>query len=156
MKRSIKRTVVSLFLILYFLFFIHTVFAQEPGDVNGSGVINQLDALLIKDYLLKISKLTGDAQARADSNQDGTINVADIVWINKNPSPPELAPNVIVVDSVDDLFVLDWTPPTLILQWSGSGPHGIETGDILVGSDFNGFLCVWDFERKCMVTCIRG
>ena len=112
-----------------------------PGDVDASGVINQVDAALIKDHLLQRALLTGDRLARADANQDGSVNLADVVWVGKNPTPPALAPNVLVVDGTPGLEALDWTPPTLLLRWSGAGAHGIDPGDYVVGSAFNGFLC---------------
>ena len=115
--------------------------AAVPGDVDASGVINQVDAALIKDHLLQRAPLTGDRLARADANQDGSLDLEDVVWVANHPTPPQLAPNVFVVDSIAGLEALDWTPPTLLLRWSGAGAHGIDPGDYVVGSAFNGFLC---------------
>ena len=111
-----------------------------PGDVNKSSVVNHVDTILVREHLLKKSLLSGESLSCADANQDGVIDVADVLWIDNNPTPPQIASNVIVIDDIADLSVLDWTDPTLILQWSGTGSHGIKTGDILVGSDFNGFM----------------
>jgi len=111
-----------------------------PGDVNGSGIVNQVDAALIKDHLLERSLLTGEALIRADANEDGNVDLEDVSWIVENPSEQQIAPNVIVVDNVEDLTALDWTEPTLLLRWTGATAHGIAAGDILVGSDFDGFL----------------
>ena len=115
--------------------------AADPGDVNASGVINQVDVAIIKDHLIERAPLTGDALSRADANQDGKVDLEDVAYAQSRFSPAEIAPNVIVVDSTADLTAIDWTSPTLILDWAGAGGHGMDPGDIVVGSDFDGFLC---------------
>lgn len=133
----------AFFLVCFSMFFTPNVFAQDPGDVNASGAINQIDAVLIKNHLIERDLLTGEPLTRADANQDSSVDIADAIWTLNHFTPPELAPNVIVVDSVEELEALDYTSPTLILHWSGPGTYDIEPGDIVVGSDFNGFLlCV--------------
>ena len=47
------------------------------GDVNGDGVADSLDSILIKAHRNEVVKLTGDAYNAADINSDGSVNVTD-------------------------------------------------------------------------------
>ena len=47
------------------------------GDVNGDGLANSLDSILIKAHRNEITALAGDAFEAADINNDGYVNVAD-------------------------------------------------------------------------------
>ena len=47
------------------------------GDVNGDGVANSLDSMLIKAYRNEVTTLNGSAKLAADINDDGSINLAD-------------------------------------------------------------------------------
>ena len=47
------------------------------GDVNGDGIANSLDSILIKAHRNEITALAGDAFEAADINNDGVVNVAD-------------------------------------------------------------------------------
>ena len=47
------------------------------GDVNGDGVANSLDSILIKAHRNEITALAGDAFEAADINNDGSVNIAD-------------------------------------------------------------------------------
>lgn len=51
------------------------------GDVNGDGIINSADAVLIMRHALGIIQLTGDALIAADYNQDGNVNAADALSV---------------------------------------------------------------------------
>ena len=50
-----------------------------PGDVNGNGTINLLDGALLQDHILMRATLDGDPLDRADANQDGKVDVADLI-----------------------------------------------------------------------------
>lgn len=54
------------------------------GDVNGDGVINTLDMLLIQRHRLGYSKLTGASLKSADVNRDGTINSLDMLLVQRH------------------------------------------------------------------------
>ena len=47
------------------------------GDVNGDGLANSLDSILIKAHRNEITALAGDAFEAADINNDGSVNIAD-------------------------------------------------------------------------------
>ncbi len=55
----------------------------ENGDINGDGVINAVDALLLKRYILG-EKLSSSQSKRADMNKNGSVDVIDeVILINK-------------------------------------------------------------------------
>jgi len=64
--------------------------AADPGDVDANGAINLVDVVMIKDHLLERSPLTGEALARADGNQDGDVDLADVVWTAQHRYPEEI------------------------------------------------------------------
>ena len=47
------------------------------GDVNGDGLANSLDSMLIKAYRNDVTDLAGATKAAADLNNDGRITLAD-------------------------------------------------------------------------------
>jgi formylglycine-generating enzyme required for sulfatase activity len=63
--------------------------AAERGDVNGDGIVNFVDAGMIKDHLLERTALTSGALTRADADGDGLVRMADVVWVvNHRYTPP--------------------------------------------------------------------
>ena len=55
--------------------------AAIPGDVNGDGVVNNLDAVLVYAYHNGKSELTEEQLAAADVNGDGRVNNLDASMI---------------------------------------------------------------------------
>ena len=51
------------------------------GDLNGDGIINIQDVILIVSNILGNNDFTEDESSQADANSDGTIDVLDIVII---------------------------------------------------------------------------
>ena len=47
------------------------------GDINGDGLANSLDSILIKAIRNEVTTINGAAKAAADINDDGKVNVAD-------------------------------------------------------------------------------
>ena len=47
------------------------------GDINGDGLANSLDSILIKAYRNEVTNLSGSAKVAADINEDGKVNVSD-------------------------------------------------------------------------------
>ncbi len=47
------------------------------GDINGDGLANSLDSILIKAYRNEVTNLSGSEKAAADINNDGKVNVSD-------------------------------------------------------------------------------
>ena len=47
------------------------------GDVNGDGLANSLDSMLIKAYRNEVTEVSGAAKVAADINEDGKVNIAD-------------------------------------------------------------------------------
>ncbi len=52
-----------------------------PGDINGDGAIGPEDMDLATGALHGTTALTSDQAARADANQDGVFDIADLIWI---------------------------------------------------------------------------
>ena len=52
-----------------------------PGDVNSDGSIDALDLDLILNHLLNVAPLSGQALIDADANQDGVVDVRDVVFL---------------------------------------------------------------------------
>jgi formylglycine-generating enzyme required for sulfatase activity len=59
-------------------------FGQVKGDVSGDGIVNLIDAAMIKDHLLERKPLTGSALTRADTDGDGKVRMADLVYVNNH------------------------------------------------------------------------
>lgn len=56
----------------------------ETGDVDGNGVINSLDLMRLKKYILGVGNpLTVFNKYGADVNDDGNINVLDVIALKK-------------------------------------------------------------------------
>ena len=47
------------------------------GDINGDGLANSLDSILIKAYRNEVKEFSGSAKVAADINEDGKVNIAD-------------------------------------------------------------------------------
>lgn len=63
---------------------IYTVYEageQQPGDVDGDGVVNANDALMVMRAALNLITLTDAQQAVADVNGDGAVNATDALMI---------------------------------------------------------------------------
>lgn len=56
----------------------------KKGDVNNDGKISSMDYVLVKNHILNIKKLTGEAAKAADVNGDGKISSMDYVLIKND------------------------------------------------------------------------
>ncbi|WP_416325037.1 dockerin type I domain-containing protein [[Eubacterium] hominis] len=56
----------------------------KKGDVNGDGKISSMDYVLVKNHILNIKKLSGNAAKAADVNGDGKISSMDYVLIKNH------------------------------------------------------------------------
>ena len=54
-----------------------------PGDVNGDGIIDAADAVMIQRYDSGLTTLTDEQLAAADVNADGLVDAADAVKIQR-------------------------------------------------------------------------
>tara|TARA_B110000014_G_scaffold153708_1_gene107599 strand:+ start:398 stop:901 length:504 start_codon:yes stop_codon:yes gene_type:complete len=48
-------------------------------DINGDGLWNVLDVVLVINYIFELNTLTEEQLINADLNQDGIINILDVV-----------------------------------------------------------------------------
>ncbi|MBP5231195.1 MAG: DUF4855 domain-containing protein [Clostridia bacterium] len=53
------------------------------GDVNEDRVVNSLDYLLVRRYVLKNVLLTADERKRADVDGNGAVNAKDYQWVKR-------------------------------------------------------------------------
>lgn len=51
-----------------------------PGDANGDGYITDADVIIVKEHIMG-NEPDGFVFEGADANEDGKVNVADIVEI---------------------------------------------------------------------------
>ena len=64
---------------------IKHVFIGKPlGDVNYSGNLSNADSNMIQNYLLNAVTFSNVQKALADANQDGIIDMSDVVYINQH------------------------------------------------------------------------
>jgi len=77
---SVRRAVLCAILLLV----ASVAFGQVAGDANGDGIVNLVDASMIRDHLLEKTSLTGAAFTRADADHDGKIRMADLVYVNNH------------------------------------------------------------------------
>lgn len=56
---------------------------MAKGDVNGDGLINEEDYILIKNAISKVVTLNGNATKAADMNGDNKITLADLNQLEK-------------------------------------------------------------------------
>ena len=53
------------------------IFSGGSGDVNGDGITNNLDAILVNNYVIGALELSREELARADVNADGVVDRTD-------------------------------------------------------------------------------
>ena len=53
------------------------------GDINGDGVINIIDVVLVMQHALELITLNDEQMAAADVNGDGVIDVLDVILIKR-------------------------------------------------------------------------
>lgn len=56
----------------------------KKGDPSGDGKITSMDYVLVKNHILKVKQLSGDAAKAADVNGDGKITSMDYVMIKNH------------------------------------------------------------------------
>ncbi|MFQ6114627.1 MAG: S8 family serine peptidase, partial [bacterium] len=54
---------------------------DTKGDINGDGIIDIIDALMVVDFILSLRTPFPEQLWAADCNDDGAINVLDVVCI---------------------------------------------------------------------------
>ena len=67
--------------ILSVFFILNFSYAECQGDTNLDDIINVQDIILIVNHILLIESLQGESLNNADANNDGGINVIDIVAV---------------------------------------------------------------------------
>ena len=119
------------------------------GDVNEDGAVDSLDQDALVDHLLKVTLLSGTPLANADANQDGVVDIRDVVFISRFVLDTDL-------DGLPDDVELALGLDPLSVDTDGNGvPDGDEDADgdgltnreeiasgadpLLVDSDGDGF-----------------
>ncbi|MCX7048750.1 MAG: SUMF1/EgtB/PvdO family nonheme iron enzyme, partial [Candidatus Sumerlaeota bacterium] len=135
-------------LLLVFLSSLPLTASAIQGDVDGSGVVNQIDVLIVKDHLTSVSLMTTAPLTRADANGDGKVDIADIEYIVNHFSPPKISTATVLLDLITTLSILEATTDTVTLVTSDSTT--VNVGDILLGSYGGGLL------RKVIAVDVQG
>jgi len=60
-----------------------TGLSNEKGDINGDGLVDIEDLLLLKKHILKIDIIKDETLNAADFNGDGNVDVEDLLLIKK-------------------------------------------------------------------------
>ncbi|MEN6625365.1 MAG: SUMF1/EgtB/PvdO family nonheme iron enzyme [Candidatus Sumerlaeia bacterium] len=66
-------------LAFFILFSSIRMAAAGTGDISGDGKVNNTDCYMLRGHLLKTTTLSSAQQARADMNNDGKADIADLV-----------------------------------------------------------------------------
>ncbi|MBN1697228.1 MAG: hypothetical protein JW881_06925 [Spirochaetales bacterium] len=80
MKKGNARTKTECLVFMLFLLCLSNVFGAACGDVNSSGTIDIVDALVIAQYYVGLNPGNFDSSA-ADTNGDGSINIVDALRV---------------------------------------------------------------------------
>jgi hypothetical protein len=80
MKKSIVMTKIQSMVFVLLVFCIFPVFGAECGDVDSSGDIGIVDALLIAQYYVNLNPSNFDSSV-ADVNGDGNITITDALFV---------------------------------------------------------------------------
>ncbi len=56
----------------------------RKGDVDGNGIVETADAVMLERYDALLIELTEEQLQRADYNGDGVVDIIDAVYIMKN------------------------------------------------------------------------
>lgn len=75
-----------------------------PGDVNDDGFIDDADRDLILNHLLNLAPLIDPELTNADANQDGIVDVRDVVFVIRGAPDTDLDG---IPDAVELLLGLD-------------------------------------------------
>ncbi len=69
----------------FFALAVPSAWYSKPviGDINGSGIVDTGDLVLLQKYLLKIGTLTPEQAESADLDGDGTIDVFDNIFMRR-------------------------------------------------------------------------
>ncbi|MGN1297293.1 MAG: dockerin type I domain-containing protein [Clostridia bacterium] len=57
--------------------------ANQLGDINNDSYVNGNDIRLIQEFLVGITTLADDQKLRADTNQDGRIDINDVTFLQR-------------------------------------------------------------------------
>lgn len=124
--------------------------ATVPGDVDDDGILSLADASLIRGYLLEDVSLTSEALAAADANQDGSVTLADAVFVTSRLWPVVPAANLVSLDDQPGLAVNSAVLPEIRLTWSSAGAPPLQTGDVVLATTPTAFL------RKVVSVQVQG
>lgn len=58
--------------------------STRKGDVDGNGIIETADAVMLERYDARSIELTEEQLWRADYNSDGVVDIIDAVYIMRN------------------------------------------------------------------------
>ncbi|MBN2737908.1 MAG: hypothetical protein JXR70_13065 [Spirochaetales bacterium] len=75
-----KKLKTKCIILLLLVFSLNYTFGATCGDVNASGSVDIVDALLLAQYYVNLNNVTLDA-AVADVNDDGALNIVDALLI---------------------------------------------------------------------------
>ena len=139
-KRAIRVALTLLVFLIILLSVSTSVSAATLGDVNGDGVVNILDVVLVNGYVLGNTHLTATQKYYADVNRDGKVDIYDNILLMQMVSgiiydfPTVSAP---VLSSPANQAYL--TTSTITFEWSpvsGASKYELEVTRADDGSVF--------------------
>lgn len=124
MKNRIKKNYLKIFLFISIFFISGTItgFAQELGDVNNSGDVNIVDALLIAQHYVGLDP-AGFISSVADVDCSGSINIVDALLVAQY-----------YVGLIQELPCADDTPTPLVTPEPGTPGPTSEPGEWHTGN----------------------
>jgi hypothetical protein len=112
------------------------VMTYKKGDVSGDGQITEKDSNLLLSYIVGNTTLGKHGKKAADVNWDNTIDIADVICINKYVAGDEYAIHTGDLDhdnvaSTDDVDILKrYLRGTKKIDWKDADYDGDNDCDI--------------------------
>ncbi len=113
--------------------------AEKKGDLNNDNIVNIVDYMTMKQYLVNVNPLDEQAILNADMNESGSVNIFDAVLLAKQLVTPE---------SETTTEPIETTEPTVTTE--------TDVTDTPVEEDYTISLLNTSIETNCSTVSING